>query len=57
MPAYHIPNESIFFTDIYSSGKMSIAKSNKQKHKEDYIKYRFPCFQKDGEYTSSVWWA
>jgi len=28
---------------------MSIAKANRQKYKEDYIKHGFTCFQKDGQ--------
>jgi len=37
------------FGDIYCSAKMSNAKVNKRKYKEDYIKYGFTCLQKDGE--------
>jgi len=33
---------------------MSIAKVNKRKPKEDYIKYGFACPQKDGEYIPCV---
>ena len=29
---------------------MSVAKANKRKYKEDYIRYGVACLQKDGEY-------
>jgi len=29
---------------------MWVAKANKRKYKEDYIRYGLACFQKDGEY-------
>jgi len=29
---------------------MSVAKANKLKYKEDYIRYGVACLQKDGEY-------
>jgi len=30
---------------------MSVAKANKRKYKEDYIRYGVACLQKDGEYV------
>jgi len=41
---------SLFFEDIQGSAKMSVAKANKRKYKEDYIRYGVACLQKDGEY-------
>jgi len=29
---------------------MSVAKANKRKYKEEYIRYGVGCFQEDGEY-------
>jgi len=29
---------------------MSVAKANKRKYEEDYIRYGVACLQKDGEY-------
>jgi len=29
---------------------MSVAKANKRKYKEDYIRFVVACLQKDGEY-------
>jgi len=43
-------NKSLFFEDIECSAKMSVAKANKRKYKEDYIRYGVACLQKDGEY-------
>jgi len=43
-------NESLFFEDIQCSVKMSVAKANKRKYKEDYIRYGVACLQKGGEY-------
>ena len=43
-------NGSLFFEDIQCSTKMSVAKANKRKYKEDYIRYGVACLQKDGEY-------
>jgi len=36
---------------------MSVAKANKLKYKEDYIRYGVACLQKDGEYIPQVYVA
>jgi len=46
-------NESLFFPDIQCA-KMSIAKANRRKCKEVYIKYDFTCLQIDGGYSARV---
>jgi len=43
-------NESLFFEVIWCSAKMSVAKANKRKYKEDYIRYGVACLHKDGAY-------
>jgi len=42
-----------FLTNHYfskTSSVVSVAKVNKRKYKEDYIRYGVACLQKDGEY-------